>query len=116
MTKGDVILPKSVQYIDKGPMKKFCLDYFARLKSISVLLSETAICCFVLADRTYKRQKFPLVEANIEYMESLGFNLVDKYDRFLSWKRLPRSMRYIHENEIAKHEGMNYESVVVFTR
>ena len=115
-TKEIVELPESVQYIDAGPMKKFCLDYFQRLKATTELLSDNAICCLVLADRTYKKKQFPLIESSINYLNNLGFDLIGRHDRFLTWKQLPRTMKHVHENKSVSHTGMNYESVVAFSR
>ncbi|MBL4898640.1 MAG: methyltransferase domain-containing protein [Colwellia sp.] len=115
-TSESVLLPESVQYIKKGPMKKFCMDYFYRLKLVSDCLNEKSLCCFVLADRTYKQQRFPLIDSTISYMENLGFTLLSKDERFLSLKRLPRTMQYINQSKVATHVGMNYETVVSFIR
>lgn len=115
-TSENIELPDTVKHITKGPMKKFCIDYFHRLNILSSLLKKNSMCFFVLADRTYKRKQFPLIDSTIEHMESLGFSLIDKHDRYLSHKRLPRSMQHINQNKIEEHSGMNYESVVVFSR
>lgn len=115
-TPEKVELPAAVEYITKGPMKKFCIDYFHRLNILSTLLKQNSMCFFVLADRTYKSRQFPLIDSTIDHMKCLGFSLIDRHDRYLSHKRLPRSMQHINQNKIKGHSGMNYESVVVFLR
>lgn len=115
-TSGEVSLPESVQYITKGPMRKFCVDYFQRLKLVTDALNERAMCSLILADRTYKKQKFPLIDSTVSYMEGMGFKLISRNDRYLSLKRLPRTMQHINQDKAATHVGMNYESVVIFQR
>ena len=99
-----------------GTMKKFSQDYFSRLDTISNLLADKALCCFVLADRTYRGKKFPLIQSTKEHMLSLGFRLVNFHERFLSLKRLPRTMQHLHDRETESHDGMNYETILIFSR
>jgi tRNA G10 N-methylase Trm11 len=115
-TPKEVELPGMVNYISKGPMRKFCTDYFYRLKKVSGYLNDEALCCFVLADRTYQGVRFPLIESTIDFMGGLGFTLLSQDDRYLSHKRLPRTMQYINKSKAATHTGMNYESVLTFSR
>lgn len=109
-------IPDEIKYLSKGPMMKFCYDYFYRLNLLSSLMKKDALCCFILADRTYRKEKFPLISSTIRHMESLGFTLLACENRFLSWKRLPRTMQCNSIHQPNLHEGMNYESAVIMKR
>lgn len=113
---SSLVLPESVHYLPTGPMQKFCTDYFQRLGRVSELLKDSSICAFVLANRTYRGKEFPLITSTISFMEKYGFELVNKQDRFLTWKRLPRSMQRVYDGSVLRHSGMNYESVVMMYR
>lgn len=115
-TPSAVKLPHCINYIEKGPMRKFSEDYFSRLNIVSERLNSSATCCFVLGDRTYKRRSFPLVESTIQHMQGLGFQLIERHDRYLGRKCLPRTMQLSGPVRNSKHSGMNYESVVIFRR
>ncbi|MEW8292912.1 MAG: methyltransferase domain-containing protein [Candidatus Thiodiazotropha endolucinida] len=113
---NDIRVPQILQHIRKGPMYKFSKDYFFRLQLLSRLLKKRSLACLVLADRTYEGKKYPLIKATEEYMRSFGFSLLKKHDRYLTGKRLPRTMSKSRSTSIQSHEGMNYESVLIFKR
>ena len=112
----DIELPVSLPEDVAPPMARFSSGYFARLALVSGILSSRATCCLVLGNRTHQGRVFPLIETTIEFLERLGFSLVDRHDRLLSQKRLPRSMRHRSCGQPTSHDSINYESVVTMVR
>ena len=112
----DFELPPSLPKDVSTAMAKFSTGYYLRLKLMSKLLKRNAACCLVLGNRTHRGQIFPLIETTIEFLTSCGFFLVDRHDRLLSRKRLPRSMSHRSRGSPARHDSINYESVVTMVR
>jgi hypothetical protein len=109
-------LPKEITNINGIEMERFFIDYFARLNILDSKLDEGGIACFILANRVYKGQKVPLIEATSSYFSSIGYKSLLKVDRLLSLKRLPRSMRHLQKSLTKSHTGMNYETVLAFQK
>lgn len=109
-------IPPSLPSDLSPAMRRFSEGYFARLALCSVLLKHKATCCLVLGNRTHRGQVFPLIETTIEFLTGLGFSLVDRHDRLLSRKRLPRSMQHRVNGASIDHDSINYESVITMTR
>lgn len=115
-TSANTKMPEILSPVKKGPMHKFANDYFFRLDLLSRLLKKRSLVCLVLADRTYKGKKYPLIRATSDYMKTCGFSLLNRHDRYLTRKRLPRTMSKVEAFSSHSHEGMNYESVLIFRR
>ena len=109
-------LPSSLPKDVAPSMVRFSSGYFARLALLSEVLKQNALCCLVLGNRTHRGRRFPLIETTIEFLEKRGFALVDRHDRLLSRKRLPRSMRHRACDGLGEHDSINYESVVTLVR
>ncbi len=115
-TPVEMEIPEILSSVNKGPMYKFAKDYFFRLELLSGLLKKKSIVCMVLADRTHNGKKYPLIQATTDYMKKCEFSLLEKRDRYLTRKRLPRTMCKVDASSAHSHEGMNYESVLIFAR
>ena len=112
----DIELPSSLPKGVSIPMERFAIGHFSRLALVSKLLQTNATCCLVLGNRTHRGRTYPLIEMTIEFLADLGFSLADRHDRFLSRKRLPRSMRHRSRGESAIHDSINYETVITMVR
>lgn len=115
-TSTELRMPEVLSPVNKGAMRKFANDYFYRLGLLSGLLKKKSLVCLVLADRTYKGSKYPLIQATTDHMKTCGFSLSNRHDRYLTRKRLPRTMSKVEASSSQSHEGMNYESVLIFRR
>ena len=111
-----VDLPASIQWVEGTPMERFWHHYAVRLAHVTELLVGGGVCCLVLGNRTFQGRLFPLVELTVDHLSSLGLSLKHRNDRFMSWKRLPRTMRHRGGGREIAHAGMNYESVLTLVR
>jgi len=99
-----------------GSMRKFCEDYFGRLDIVVNSVRKNGIICLVLGDRIYQGRRFPLISTTKQFLVDSGAKEVASVERFLSWKRLPRTMQHRARNGPKFHSGMNYETIVAFQK
>lgn len=115
-TEYDIAEPILANNAVSMAMKRFHKDYFIRLSLLTDIMKIGGIISLVLADRICNGIRYPLIELTSSYLLSNGLKQVFRFDRFLSHKRLPRSMKHSYKNKTETHNGMNYESICCFQK
>lgn len=113
--KKDKEIPKTKTHANRaGDVYSFFKDLDNCFEKISNVLQETkSHCCFVVSNRTVRREKIPTDEICVELAKKYGFTHIDTIYRTIANKAM--SLKNAPEN-ITNFSGdtMNQESIIIW--
>lgn len=93
----------------------FYRDYYRSIVNISNTIKPKGFACYVVSNRTVRGIKLSTDLITIDFFKTRGFKLVEKHERRISNKRLPRK-NHSNGKDGSTTDLMNKEYVIVMQR